>query len=352
MKKTFNTHKIKFLALGFSLLAFSTSWSQDVHFSQMEYSPLTLNPALAGANSSLQAIVNYRSQWRSVASPYNTIAASFDARLNEGKRNKKGYLALGVNFFNDQSGDARISSNTGAVNVAYHILLNRKSTLGAGIYGGFGQRSIDAGAGKWGSQYDGMMHNPTLPSGEFFFQDNFTYMDFGGGLVYTYKGSENYMTKNDQRELNAGVAVYHLNRPDYSFINTGDDNLYMRWSIFANGVIGIENTRWSFLPGVYYQRQKSAQELLVGTSVRYLILESSKITGYKKGGYFSLGAFYRNKDAFVARSMFEWSDYSVGFAYDVNLSTLTEVSNAKGGFEIFLRMNLTGDYLWTRARMR
>ena len=61
--------------------------AQDVHFSQMEYSPLTLNPGLAGANSPMQGVVNYRSQWKSVATPYKTIAASFDARFNEDTKN-------------------------------------------------------------------------------------------------------------------------------------------------------------------------------------------------------------------------------------------------------------------------
>ena len=52
--------------------------SQDTHFSQVAYSPLTLNPALAGANSVLQGVMNYRNQWNSVTSPYKTFAASID----------------------------------------------------------------------------------------------------------------------------------------------------------------------------------------------------------------------------------------------------------------------------------
>src|SRR5690606_40982666 len=56
--------------------------AQDIHFSQMGYSPLTLNPALAGANYDLQVNVNYRNQWNSVAVPFQTIGASVDTRLD------------------------------------------------------------------------------------------------------------------------------------------------------------------------------------------------------------------------------------------------------------------------------
>lgn len=88
------------------LLTFSVIWffifsvdAQDVHFSNMEQSPLTLNPALAGANHDIQAIINYRTQWNTVGAPFQTIAASADMRLNSNKRSKNGHLAVGLNLF-------------------------------------------------------------------------------------------------------------------------------------------------------------------------------------------------------------------------------------------------------------
>lgn len=315
--------------------------SQDIHFSQMAYSPLTLNPALTGTSGSMQAIVNYRTQWKSVASPYQTIGASFDARLNENKRQKKGIFAAGINFFNDQAGDARISSTNANLHLAYHLIVDENSMLGAGIYGGFGQRSISPGAGKWGSQFNGSAYDPSLSSGEAFLSDKFSYLDVGTGLLYSYKNKERYMTSNNQREFNVGFAVYHLSRPDYSFLSANDERLYMRMSFFVNAIIGIENTKMSLMPAIYYQRQKTAQELLFGTYFRYMIREESRITGWNKGAFLSFGAFYRNKDALVAKGMLEWSDYSIGMAYDINISSLVNVSNARGGFELFLRYNLT-----------
>lgn len=347
-----NYVKIAFtLFVGISL-GTKLSMAQDIHFSQMGVAPLILNPALAGATGSLQANLNFRSQWRSVDAPFRTTHGSVDMRINDRKRNKKGHLAMGVSFYNDQTGDAKVTTNTGSLYTAYHVLLSKKSTLGAGLYTGVGQRSIDTRAGKWGSQYDGMAYNPNAISGEYFFNDAFMYFDAGAGLVYTYKNTEAYMTKNNQREWNVGVAAYHLNRPKYGFINDYNDRLYVRWSVFVNGTIGISNTRWSVMPGLYFQRQKTAQELLIGGYGRYLISEASKVTGYKKGSYLSLGMFYRNKDALVAKAMIEWDNLAAGFAYDVNISGLRTVSQAKGGFEIALRYLITGDYLWSTMRFR
>jgi type IX secretion system PorP/SprF family membrane protein len=311
---------------------------------------LTLNPALAGANSPMQGIVNYRSQWSSVATPYKTIAASFDARFNENKRQKKGIIAGGLNFFNDKSGDLKVTTNLVNLNLAYHLILDRKSTLGIGVYTGFGQKSIDQSAGRWGNQYDGMVYDASIGSGESFSTPSFTFLDAGSGIVYTYKKNQGYMTQNNQRALNCGFAIYHLNRPSNSFIGLSTEKLYMRFSAFVNATIGIDNTRGSVLPSVYFQRQKSSMEILYGFYYKYQINEGTMYTGFNRPMALYLGIFNRFKDAMVAKVMFEYDQFSAGFGYDINISSLSAVSNANGGFELFLRFNM-GDGGGFRSRI-
>ncbi|MFI5151315.1 MAG: type IX secretion system membrane protein PorP/SprF, partial [Bacteroidia bacterium] len=48
--------------------------AQDTHFSQFYMSPLTQNPAMAGAVYDMQALINYRNQWSSIATPFKTMA--------------------------------------------------------------------------------------------------------------------------------------------------------------------------------------------------------------------------------------------------------------------------------------
>jgi type IX secretion system PorP/SprF family membrane protein len=316
-------------------------FAQDIHFSQMEFSPLTLNPGLAGANSPMQGIVNYRSQWSSVATPFKTIAASFDARFNENKRNKSGIIAGGLNFFNDQSGDLQVNTTNVNVNLAYHLILDQTSTLGLGIYTGFGQRSINPNGGRWGSQYDGMTYDGMIDPGETFNSASFSYLDAGTGLLYAYRRNKGYMTQNDQLAVNAGFAMYHLNRPKYSFINATNEKLYFRYSAFVNAEIGIQNTRGSVLPGVYFQQQGPAMELMYGLYYKYILSEGSRFTGFTRPMSLSLGIFNRFRDAMAAKIMFEFDQYSAGFAYDINVSSLSTVSNSKGGFELFLRFNMS-----------
>ena len=166
-------------------------------------------------------------------------------------------MAGGINFFNDKAGDLKVTTNNVNLNLAYHLILDRTSTLGLGIYTGYGQRSIDPNGGRWASQYDGMAYNSAASSGETFNSASFNFLDAGAGLVYTYKKNNGYMTQNNQRAFNGGVAFYHVNNPNFSYVDQANEKLYMRWSMFVNGTIGIDNTRGSVLPGIYFQRQKS-----------------------------------------------------------------------------------------------
>lgn len=334
------TRTLRHIAIGLVLLSSSITWGQDIHFSQMGYSPLTLNPALAGANSPLQVVANYRSQWGSVAVPYNTIGASIDGRLNENRPFRKGILAAGVNFFNDNSGDVKVTTNNVNVHLAYHLLLDRYSSIGIGIYGGWGQRSITRGNDQWGSQYNGTAYDENISVNEAFNNATYSYLDAGTGIVYTYMDGEGYMTQNNQRLINIGAGFFHVNQPNNSFMESGNDKLHLRWNVFANATIGIENSRNALMPGIYINKQQKNFELLYGTYWRYQITQGSKVTGFNKPFYFSLGAFHRWNDAIIAKAMLEWWEYSVGFAYDFNVSKMSTYSNSLGGFEIFLRYNM------------
>lgn len=343
------THR--YFSLVAALCLVTSVFAQDVHFSQMEYAPMNLNPALAGANSPMQAIVNYRSQWSSVAIPYNTVGASFDARFNEKNRSKAGIIAAGIGFYNDQAGDNKVSTNNVNLSAAYHLILDKTSTLGLGIYGGFGQRTLGLSDAKWASQYDGSTYDNSIDPGETFSNASFSYLDAGAGMVYTFKKFDGYMTQNNQRAFNAGVAFFHVNRPSYSYIDAGMEKLYVRWSVFFNGEIGLANSNGALLPGVYFNRQKSSMEILYGTYYRINVSEGSQVTGFNKAFRLHFGLFHRWGDALVAKTMLEWSSLSAGFAYDINISSLNRASNARGGMEIFLRYNMTGKP-GSRAMMR
>jgi hypothetical protein len=93
-------------------------------------------------------------------------------------------------------------------------------------------------------------------------------------------------------------------------------------------------------------RQGPLNELTFGALIKYMLKDDSKYTGYVKGAAFSLGCYYRNKDAIIPYFLVEMGYYSLGISYDTNISGLTAATSGRGGFEIALRFHMPSPFLY------
>jgi type IX secretion system PorP/SprF family membrane protein len=319
-----------FLNAFFVYFIVANSVAQDIHFSNPDQQPLYLNPGLTGIDATVQGNLNFRRQWSSLPVPYTTSTFSVEGRFNERSRGKGGIIAGGLFLSNDKAGALNVVTNTAQMNLAYHLVLNRYTSIGFGLNAGFGQRSIDASSGRWGSQYDGTAYNAGLAGGDLPSNPSFSYFDIGSGAVLHYQ-------PDNQFDLKAGLAVYHLNRPGFSFVTNDSADLSPRYSFFTTTDIAVSGTRGSFQPAFYLQLQNKAFELMYGVSYRYILTNGSRFTGRKRPASFSIGLFNRFKDALICRTQFEKDMYTLGFSYDITISDLISASNGRGGFELYFK---------------
>ena len=338
--------------------------AQDIHFSQFNQSPLTLNPALAGTTVWIRAAMQYRTQWSAVTIPYKTIGASFDVKSKKRWIKIKGMtekyrqsgengFGWGVNVYNDKAGDGKMGTLQANGSLAYQIYVGGKSMIAAGLQAGIMQRSLDFSQLHWGTQYDpnsSTGYNAALPpdKGVAGGDDNFIVPDVSAGFIYTYKKNERYMRGGDQKDFTMGLGVYHVNQPQYSFLGTSE-KLYMRMTFHGTGTFGIPNSSIALSPGYAIMKQGPNQEIFAGMLIRYMLREDSKYTGFVKGASISAGGYYRNKDAFVATALFEFASYGLGISYDVNVSGLKTVSSGRGGLEITLRFLNPAPFIYSQA---
>jgi type IX secretion system PorP/SprF family membrane protein len=327
-----------FIVLTVMMLVSLRSLAQDVHFSQFFMAPINQNPGLAGALFDDEAILNYKEQWRSMGAPFKTIGATFDTRINK-KHMASGIWGGGINFFSDKAGDSQMGTTMGTIALAYHKYLDSYNTIGVGISGGFAQRSIRYDALQWGNQYDGSAYNPALGSGESGGLSTFGYGEFGAGVVWAYNNPTGYkqVTDNHDSKFNAGFSVFHGQQSKYSFYNDASEKLSMKYVLHGNGIWSIKNSNLAWVPGFMAYMQGQAIEVTGGIMARYKLKQDSKFTGFQKGSAFSIGGFIRAKDAVIATAMMEFSHFSLGFSYDINISGLTPATNSRGGLELSLR---------------
>ena len=316
----------RYLILG--LLVVSTAkliLAQDPHFSQIQYNPLYLNPAFAGVTEYGKAnrlAGLYRDQWRTLPVPYSTTTATYDRLL---KKFPKGWLlGGGVSFLYDKAGDGNLSIFNPNLTMNFGKYFNKdKQLLTIGITAGITVKSLDALGLQFDNQYNGSSFDPNLPTGESFSNNNVSYPNFTLGL--------NFRTKiKEKTTLDIGGTTSNLHQPNQNFLYFTSSKLPSRHSAYAKAKVGIKDN-WNVQPGVFFQNQKKANQLLVNAIAEVRFSE-------KKDFGVGFGAGYRaiGNDAAIAYLSFLYKTLRIGAAYDFNVSGLKKATRAQGAFEIAL----------------
>ncbi len=312
--------------------------AQDALFSQQDLTPLSVNPALTGFQHSYRATAAYRSQKFGSAVPFKTAYGAFDMQLNskENRSVNAGRLGLGVHFISDKAGDPQLRTTLASASLAYNLPLNENSYLGAGFSVGYDQRSIDPAAGKWGSQYNSIVYDPGVSSGERFAADRQSHLTLSAGVLYNYRKGSSKPKSKKAFELSSGLSIFQAGsvqtkRGDYLVYSLDE-----RITGFASASVGIGSGYIALQPAVWYNAQGSNQQVLAGSMVRYTINDASAFMNTNKPTAMAGGVFMRSNDAIVTRLLFEWSDYAIGAAYDIPFGGMDDAMPRRGAVEVAL----------------
>ena len=215
------------------------------------------------------------------------------------------------------------------LNISSAILINSYNSISAGISAGFAQSSIRNENFRWGSQFENGIYNQNLSAGEIYTVQPFNFIDANAGVNWNYTRASSDVASTGELRLNAGLAAFHLNRPQQKFTASVGDKLHTKYVAHAGALIGIKQTGLSLLPSAIFFMQGEAREVNFGLLGR-LGLEEKEMA-------ISIGGYFRYLDAIIPSVMLEFSSFALGITYDVNISQLTTVSNNRGGVELSLR---------------
>lgn len=306
-----------------------TVFAQDIHFTQFDMAPLVINPAFTGMfDGQVRAGAIYRNQWGSVTVPYVTYGAHVDLPVYTD--NTGGYLAAGLQVFNDKAGDGNLQNFTGMASVAYHKPVG-KGDLAVGLQGGYAQKSIDLSKLYFGDEsLNGTFAQGT--SGEYAngIGNSVNYFLVNAGVSLSGAPNENF-------SYVIGIAANNINQPNDALLKkqTSDVGLDMRYTGQLGLSIRTSGQRLFLRPAVIYQNQASASEVIAGNEFLYHVSNQYGYENFSTAVF--LGGWYRTSDAVMITGGIEFKGFRVGVGYDYNISSLNSASNGKGGFEIALR---------------
>ena len=285
--------------------------AQDPSFTQFYSNPVYLNPALAGSTGCPRIVPNYRNQWPQLTGNYITSAVAFDSYVKS-ISGGLGFIAL-----HDMQGQATIQTSMIGGVYSYNLKVNRKFSIMFGAQAAYFQKFLDWDKLTFGDMID--------PRRGFIYQTGDVPRGNGRRGFFDVSAGAVGFGKN----FYFGVAAHHLNRPDESMI-LGTSRLPMRFTAHAGAEIklgqrGRYTNTTSILPNIIYQYQNGFQELNIGTYIKY--------------GDFTVGAWYRNRDAFILLFGMSFDKFKLGYSYDLTVSKLGNGISG-GSHEVSLGFNL------------
>ena len=296
----------KLIILMFVGFVCNTAIAQDPQFTQFYANPLYLNPAFAGSYGCPRLHSNFRNEWPSLSGNYVTYSMSYDQYV----KNVSG--GIGFIALHDQQGQGTIfTSMIGAI-YSYHLKVNRKFSMMFGARASMFNKSLDWDKLTFGDMID--------PRSGFIYQTGDVPR---GGSRYFFDASAGVVGYN--KHFFFGFAAHHLNRPNESMI-IGESRLPIR----LTGHMGAEiklggksqySNNTSIMPNIIYQYQNGFQELNIGTYVKY--------------GAFNVGAWFRNRDAFILTVGINTGKFKLGYSYDITVSKLNNAISG-GSHEVSL----------------
>lgn len=311
---------MKKLYLNLVLLCFVclSGLAQDPQFSQFYAAPMYQNPAFAGSAFATRLVANYRNQWPSITANFVTSSFSIDHHL-EGLNSGIGFIVT-----NDSQGPNRLTSTDISGIYAYQLKINEENFLRLGIQGTYSNKSMSYMGLTFGDQYDdkGFISGSTTidPLGPDGSPLPIIHLaDFSAGALFY----------NGQSWL--GLSAHHINQPSYTFFNTAGQNTYLPMKVSISGGLNIPlanpytrglnaDKDFSISPAFLYKSQGKFNQLDLGLYATYSPL--------------TVGVWYRgipikkrnitrtNHDALVFLVGVRQDNFSIGYSYDITVSSL------------------------------
>ncbi len=285
--------------------------AQDPQFSQFYAAPLDLNPALTGINQKGRVGINYRNQWPSINTGFQTTAAYVDYNFEDYNS------SVGLLINNDQEGFAGLSSTTVNLSYAYQVYLNYDWAFRPAIQISHYWRDVDFSSLTFGDQFDrgtGQIVNPTgEPLSDL--QARFFDVSFGGLLF----GKNTWI----------GLAFHHATEPNQSLINE-DSPLPRRFSIHGGYKIPLSKLSGrktnkigqgerSFTPAFNYRTQGDFDQLDLGL---YFTFQPVVFGLWYRGVPVKQFDGIPSNESIIFLFGFQKNDMNFGYSFDFTLSDL------------------------------
>lgn len=241
----------------------SAGYAQHFQFSQYNFTPLRINPALVASGNYAYASFLHRNQSTGGGFNLNSniVNATYPLFSPRGIR----WAGVGLSLMDDRAGEAGIfNTQEVALSYAVNVFLSKWQTLSLGVNALHSRRRFDLSGLFTGAQYiedrgfdGGMGHGEPLGDLE---NKMFT---FSSGIYWQHED------RHGNRIASFGFSFFDLNRPNDSFL--GESNPYASSFVLSGNFLAYRRNKIMVLPELLYTRTSGRNVVNAGAVTSYVI---------------------------------------------------------------------------------
>ena len=300
----------------------TTVKAQDMHFTQYNAAPTSINPGYAGATGQARAVTIYRAQWASLPQAYTGFHIAYDRPTFDHDG------GIGVLISHEEAGAGALRSSRVAFQYAYEFQLGPRTFVRPALQIGLVSRAVNLNGLTF---MDQLLRNDAATTLEQGLGTGKQYIDMGSGFLLI-SGKSWF-----------GISADHLNTPNHSLSHDYAEKLNMRLSAHGGGRISLnrgpraKNSK-DIVFAFNYTKQGEFDQLDLGT---YYDLKIMTVGVWYRGIPLIQKAADESIDIDAVSLVFGFGNklWRMGYSYDLTLSKLG-IATSGGSHEISLK------YLW------
>ena len=294
--------------------------AQYFQFSQYNFTPQRINPAMVASSNFASANFLYRNQSTGGGFHLTSNMLNVSCPLINGRGRR--WSGVGLSFMDDRAGQSGLySTQEAAISYAVNIPLSKFQSLAFGVRVLRAQRNIDLSGLYTGLQYipdrgfDGGMS-----TGENFEGLRNTLFTFSSGLYWQR------VDKKGNRLSSLGLSLFDLNRPDDAFLEGA--HAYPSAFVFSGSMRMYTKDKLSVYPEMLYTLNAAKGRIIAG------FITSYEINSYRDRPSDQIGIItkYSPGKAAIIGLQFKRNEFSFGLSYDFPL--LNEDVDNSGALEL------------------
>ncbi|MEL6560252.1 MAG: PorP/SprF family type IX secretion system membrane protein [Bacteroidota bacterium] len=320
---------ISHITLMLLLTVFAYQLNAQINYSRYEFTPLMVNPAEVSAGQYSQVSFSHRNTDLGNGVGLRSNLVSFLNPVVNKKMRK--WAGIGFNLLEDQelskNGFRHQEVN---LSLAYNLQVAKNQQVSFGIVNGLHRNQLVTAGFTTGSQWvRNIGFDPTAGNGEQISEQSKFYHSVSSGLLWHGTDSRR------RRVFELGGAVYHLNRPEVSFIDE-QSRLDEQFHLQA-GIRIVDQEAFSIYPSVLYRQLTGRNSVNAGATFSYYFQNDNPFNPISSGSLDVSARYLQDQGISVGVSLSQ-KNLVAGFTYNFPTSQIENSAfNNALEFHIVLR---------------